>query len=133
MMSASITHAESSGVGALDKLNGLIAEASCTRKAEVGEIVVCGKERSKFRLPEDAKDSGARGIPLANRRGEAAFASVQRNALAECGPFQGQRHCNKAESRASGYRNGRDPFTAALRLVTLLADPDSEVPEPVRE
>jgi hypothetical protein len=112
---------------ALAKARTMTAAERC-RSRSSGEIVVCPRDRQReeerYRLPLPDERSTATVRPF---RGEVARASIDPAGPRECGPFNGQRRCGKAEALLYGYGGGMDPLSAAIKVGTLLLDPDADV------
>lgn len=88
------------------------------------EIVVCGRRRDdeRYRLPLRDQEGAAPGAAPA--RGEVPRASAEASPAAPCGIFEGQRRCNRREMAEFGYHRGRDPVTAAGKIVEAIAGPE---------
>lgn len=95
-----------------------VLDQTCPEAAEADTIMVCGGRRDRYRLPlPDAREPAAEIAPIDRGSGTAAL-----RPSAACGIFAGQRRCGKAEARAYGYGDGRDPVTLAGRLLTTLTE-----------
>ena len=94
----------------------------CSRSEEEDEIVVCGRRNAgdRYRIPENFRDEPEPGRPV---RGTGT-AALDDKPFAPCGIFEGQRRCNKADSAEFGYGRGRDPITAAGKIISEIADPE---------
>ena len=91
-----------------------------------GDVVVCGGEPDRYRLPfpveRDPSTEAADTSRATAGSGMAAMTPAGR-----CGIFAGERRCGKAEAAGYGYGGGRDPITVVTRLATRLVDPDAEL------
>lgn len=105
----------------------LTGNQRCQRGAD-GEIVVCAGNGDKYRLPfpEERAPNEDRNA----RRGDIPAASAAPISYADCGIFQNQRRCSKAEMRRYGYGGGNDPLSLAIKLGTKIVDPDADVGTP---
>lgn len=92
------------------------------------EIVVCGGGSGKYRLPFPEERAPREDSPRPS--GDIPRASAEAISYADCGIFQGQRRCGKAESRRYGYGGGNDPLSFAIKLGTKILDPDADVGAP---
>ena len=95
-----------------------VLDRGCVETTEADTITVCGGRKDRYRLPlPDDREPAANAAPLDRGSGSAALRPSGR-----CGMFAGERRCGKAEARAYGYGDGRDPVTLAGRLLTTLAE-----------
>ena len=91
-----------------------IRRSDCASTNPDGDIVVCRKRGDRFRIPKDL------------RTGPRASASIKPHMpltagdFAPCGIFQGERQCGRNEAAQYGYGQGRDPVTAALKIIDSL-------------
>jgi len=117
---------------ALAKSRALASPAPCKPSAG-GEIVVCARDRERkderYRLPLPEERLAD---PQVQRRGEVSRASLDTAFARECGIFRGQRRCRKEEALRYGYGGGQDLLSAAVKIGTLIFDPDADVAPPVQ-
>lgn len=108
---------------ALARTRGLLVDPC--KQSDADEIVICADRSASdtYRLPLEEPADLATGA----LRGEVPNASADRLNGNGCGIFEGQRRCGKAEMRRYGYGGGLDPLSFALKLGTILADPDADV------
>ena len=80
------------------------------------EVVVCARRAERDRLP----------LPVAPPvdRSPARSATAAITSGGQCGLFEGERRCGKAEAAGYGYGEGRDPLTALGRMADALAGGD---------
>jgi hypothetical protein len=100
----------------------IIARTSPCATGPEGEIVVCGRRQDdeSYRLPPSFRDRRQPG----DRVSGLPSASLDTGAHAECGIFQHQRRCNKADAAEFGYGNGRDPISVIAKIVSEAAQPE---------
>lgn len=112
---------------AMAHARSLTGNQRCSRGTD-GEIVVCAGNGDKYRLPfpEERTPNEDRNA----RRGDIQAASAAPISYADCGIFQHQRRCSKAEMRRYGYGGGKDPLSWAIKLGTKIVDPDADVGTP---
>lgn len=92
-----------------------IASPGCPPDGGNGEIVVCGKDQNRFRIPKELRREQPASAVIRPR------VALDANDRAPCGIFQGERRCRKSEAAQYGYGAGRDPITFITRVIDRIA------------
>lgn len=100
----------------------LTALPRCLERQETGEVVVCGRNPDRYRLPLPRE----RGSASSQERSDQGTGAAALTPAGRCGIFAGERRCGKREAADYGYGNGRDPITVMTRLAEKIADPDAD-------
>ena len=93
----------------------------CDADLHPDEVVVCGRNDDRFRLPLPVEH-----IPIERASGDSRGGLAAMTPNGACGIFAGERRCAKREAAQYGYGKGRDPITILTRLAKKVADPDAE-------
>ena len=92
-----------------------VASPGCSSDVGNGEIVVCGKDQNRFRIPKELRTDQPASAVIRSR------VALDANDRAPCGLFQGERRCRKSEAAQYGYGGGRDPITFIARVIDRIA------------
>lgn len=92
------------------------------------EVVVCARQRDRYRLPLPSEPNGGEF----DRHADGGTALAALTPSGRCGIFAGERRCGKREARAYGYGAGRNPIAMLTRLGAKLIHPDAELSAPTQ-